>query len=89
MNKRIKKKNDGDRIFDRYLKVTISLAQEAADTYAHLEGYEEANDIFWRTCEDEYSKWKKLPCGKRCWTYILKKHNIRKSIGYKNKTIKT
>lgn len=46
MNKRIKKKNDGDRIFDRYLKVTIRLAQEAADTYAHLEGYEEANDIF-------------------------------------------
>ena len=89
MNKRIRKKNDDNRIFDRYLEVTIRLAQEVANTYAHLEGYEEANDIFWRNCEEEYDNWIKLPCGKRCWTYILKKHNIRKTIGYKNKTIKT
>ena len=89
MNKRIKKKNDNDRIFDRLLKVTTRLATEVADTYAHLEGYKEANDIFWRNCEEEYDKWVKLPRGKRCWTYILKKHNIPKCIGYKNKTFRT
>ena len=89
MNKRIKKKNDNDRMFDRLLKVAIGLTQEFADTYAHLEGYKEANDIFWINCEEEYDKWVKLPRCKRCWTYIRKKHNIRKSIGYKNKTFRT
>lgn len=90
MNKRIRKKNDYNRIYDRLLEATISLAVEFADTYAHLEGYEEANVIFWRNCEEEFYKWKKLPCSKRCWTYILKKNNISKNyVGYKNKTIKT
>lgn len=89
MNKRIRKKNDNDRIFDRQLEVAIGLAVERADAYARLEGYKEANDIFWRNCEEEYDKWVKLPCGKRCWTYILKKHNIPKYIGYKNKIFRT
>ena len=89
MNKRIKKKNDDNRIFDMYLVATIKLAVERADTYARLEGYKEADDIFWRYCEEEYDKWTKLPRGKRCWTYILKKHNIPKYIGYKNKTFRT
>ena len=89
MNKRIRKKNDNDRIFENHLKVAIRLAQEVADTYAHLEGYKEADDIFWINCEEEYDKWIKLPRGKRCGTYIMKKHNIPKNIGYKNKTIRT
>ena len=89
MNKRIKKKNDNDRIFDVHLKVAIRLATEVANTYARLEGYKEVSNIFWRNCGEEYDKWIKLPRGKRCRTYILKKHNIPKSIGYKNKTFRT
>lgn len=87
MNKRIKKKNDVNRIFNKRLEVAIKLATEIADVYARLEGYEEANNIFWRNCEEEFDEWVKLPRGKRCWTYILKKHNIRKVYEYKNKTI--
>lgn len=89
MNKRIKKKNDNDRIFDMLLEVATTLAVEVADTYAHLEGYKEVNDIFWRNCEEKYDKWIKLPRGKRCWTYIRRKHNIPKFVGCKNKTILT
>ena len=89
MNKRIKKKNDNDRIFDKHLKVVVRLATEVADAYARLEGYKEANDIFWRNCEEEYDKWIKLPCAKRCWTYIRGKNNIPKFVGYKNKTFRT
>ena len=89
MNKRIRKKNDIDRINGRIFEIAIKAGIEVADTYAHLKGYEESNEIFWQNCEEEYDKWIKLPCGKRCWTYILKKHNIPKYIGYKNKTIRT
>ena len=90
MNKRIRKKNDYNRIYDRLLEATISLAEELANTYAHLEGYAEVNDIFWRNYDEEFNKWIKLPRGKRCWAYILKKNNIPKNyMGYKNKTIKT
>lgn len=89
MNKRIKKKNDNDRMFDKLLKVTTRLATEVADTYARLEGYKEADDIFWRNCEEEYDKWIKLPRAKRCWAYIRGKHNIPKFVGYKNKTFRT
>jgi len=88
MNKRIKKKNDLDRMFDK-IKIVISLATKVENTYAHLEGYKEADDIFWKNCEEKYDKWTKLPRAKRCGTYILKKHNIPKFIGYKNKITRT
>ena len=90
MNKRIKKKNDVERLNEQIFKVTLELSRKFVEIYARFVGYDrEINDYFWERYEEDYDKWTKSCKGKRCWTYILKKTNIPKYIGYKNKTIKT
>lgn len=87
MNKRIKKKNNTVRINKMLIKA-MDLIDEYMIAYAHLAGRKNhlnANDDF---CNG-YDKWNKSISAHRTWKYIIKKNNLPKYIGYKNKTIKT
>lgn len=87
MNKRIKKKNDNARINIMLFKA-MDLVDEYMLVYAHLTGRENhhnANDDFW----NEYDKWNKSISARRTWKCILKRNNLTKYVGYKNKVIKT
>ena len=87
MNKRIKKKNDFVRINDMLI-TAMYLTDEYVIVYAHLVGRKNClttNNNFW----NGYDKWNKSNSGRRTWNYILKRNNLPKYIGYKNKIIKT
>jgi len=86
MNKRIYKKNDAVRI-NKMLIEAIVLIDEYRLVYARLVGRKNllnTNDDFW----NGYDKWHKSNFGRRTWNHILKKNNIPKYIGYKNKIIR-
>ena len=76
MNKRIKKKNDIDRINEITIK-GMDLIDDYILIYKRLTGYKNCNDNdddFWKG----YDKWNKSIAARGTWTYILKKHNIPK-----------
>jgi hypothetical protein len=86
MNKRIYKKNDAVRINEMLIEAIV-LIDEYRLVYARLVGrknYLTTNDDFW----NEYDRWHKSNSGRRTWNYILKRNNLPKYIGYKNKIIK-
>ena len=90
MNKRIKKKNNVERTNEQIFKITLELSVKFIEIYARLVGYKgEINVYFWERYEEDFDRWTKSCESIRCWSYILKKNNIPKCIGYKNKTIKT
>jgi len=87
MNRRIKKKNNIERINIMLIKA-MDLIDEYMLVYARLVGrknHHNANDDFW----NGYDKWNKSISARRTWRYIIKKDNLPKYIGFKNKTIKT
>ena len=86
MNKRIYKKNDAVRINEMLIEAIV-LIDEYRLVYARLVGrknYLTTNDDFW----NEYDRWHKSNSGRRTWNYILKRNNLSKYIGYKNKIIR-
>jgi hypothetical protein len=86
MNKRIYKKNNTVRINTMLIKA-MDLIDEYMIVYARLTGrrnHFNANDDFW----NGYDKWNKSISARRIWNYILKRNNLPKYIGYKNKIIR-
>lgn len=87
MNKRIKKKNDVLRINDMLIEAII-LTDKYKIVYARLVGRKNLRNAdidFW----NGYDKWNKSIPARRTWKYIIKRNNLPKYIGYKNKVIKT
>lgn len=77
MNKRIRKKNDINRINEK-----LRWAWTIHSRYDHV--YEKCAAY----CGIDYDTWYKSNNAKRCWSYIAKKYGFPKWVGYKNKTIR-
>jgi hypothetical protein len=77
MNKRIRKKNDINRINEKF-----RWAWTIHNRYYHV--YEKCAAY----CCIDYVTWYKSNNAKRCWSYIIKKYGYPKWVGYKNKTIR-
>ena len=93
MNKRIKKKNDIKRFDEFFFKAeNLVTTLDYYFKHSHYDFFLHCIhcldlfdfDIYW----EEYDKWIGSTNGKRYWSYVRKKNNIPKYLGYKNKVIK-
>lgn len=90
MNKRTKKKNDTKRFDEFFFKAENLVAtlnyyfkHTHYSLFLHCLDLPDS-DIYW----EEYDKWIGSTNGKRYWSYVRKKNNLPKYLGYKNKVIK-